>query len=208
MGVPVPVEPQVRGPGLRILKTMGMAALYVLLIPLTSLAFLWCAVTYFPGPFKAVLGPVIDALAEPSEASQENDTIDAIDAVDRRLAKLEGDLALLAEQIEKGPGASISPEEGDGQGAHLLDAKSPLLAALAELTMARVEYLWENRNLALREVKLALDMLPPQSSEDLLAAVRKAAEELARGSPAAGDWLSVAWHLAVEAVIHDVDKPE
>lgn len=80
--------------------------------------------------------------------------------------------------------------------------------ALSSLTPARAELLAGNREVALREVRLAQAALTwpggrtqsrvPVGLSDALA---KGEDALSRGSGAAADWLSLAWHQLADAIL-------
>jgi len=212
---PAKVQP-VRAGGTQ-LRTLVAALCYVLLIPAVSVMALLGAVAYFPGPTKAVLGPALRAIAsEAGEDGADNEASQALARVsgaENRLSKLEADIAALAAKATEPAGPALKPD--DSQVKALIEPvrkeaheKDGLLAALSALTLARAELLSGNREVALREMRFAQDLLGGSVGvasggmpAGLAEALAKGSDALLKGSGTAGDWLSLAWHTLAEALV-------
>ena len=179
-------------------KTFVGAIVLVVLIPVVSGAALWFAITYYPEKTGEFMEPLLKPLVSGYQAKDAS----ALEVLNSRVDRIERDL----EDLQKSVGEILTrPAAASGEpgGAALVkvDEKAvKLLSALDSLTVARVEYTMGNRGVALREVRLAQELLGTVESlpEDVRTLLDKAASELTGDSPAAGDWLSVLWHAVVK----------
>lgn len=213
MGQVMPA-PAVRPRGAsRVVTTIILAFCYIALVPAVTVAALWVGATYFPGETGRILGPVLSkvmsqyqpGLAPGDELRQPGSAVDQITA---RLSKLEDDVKAISERLEKEvrtpPQAQQAIASDELQKAISESrARSALVSSLAALTVARAESLSGNRELAIREARFAAATLQNagEAYQDALSLVQRAADELAKGSLAADDWLAVAWRTLAQQII-------
>lgn len=177
------------------------ALAFLVLVPAVCGLTLWFFATYYPEETGKALSPILTPLLESLRDDQE-----FVSRFTARMDEVERDLKAVEERLEEVMTRSESvsaqvglvPETGPVQD----ERGRRLLSALDALTVARVEYAMGNRGVALREVRLAEEILTSVAGirEEIRSTLGRAASELSSNSPAAGDWLSVLWHSVLEEI--------
>jgi len=219
-GAPLDVPKGTRGQIFAWIRLFFLAVAYILLVPVVSVAVLWAGVTYFPEPTKNFLGPIVKRVIPElnTEAMVAEQVQSEFSSLKTNLAQITEDVSALAERLSVLEKMSeFSQSEGQTEnGAKTnfisleIARKTKLLAALASLTAARMEYLQGNKGLALREVRATQDILADmegisQEFDDMLA---NSASEISKDSPQAQDWLSLSWHRLLQDITTEgVVKP-
>lgn len=218
----MPAKIRPAGSGYGLVKNLALAALYLALVPVVAAIGISLGATYFPGPTRALLGPALESLVEipaSGEAEKAQEALDRTAAAEDRLAKIEQDIAALLERDNPGEqpapgGTDEATEAGDEIEALLTPLRKEaagrdrMLAGLTALTLARAELLAGNRAVAARELTLAQECLAAKADDgaveipaQLREALGAAIDAMQRGSMIAGDYLSLAWHLLVDALL-------
>lgn len=226
MGEIIPAKPGTGRSGWPAIRALVLAVCYIVLIPAVSVMALLAYVQYFPEQARAFLGPAVKKLVAPAEGegatAAAEQALSKVTAVEDRLSKLEADIAALAAANEPAAGEAGQTGQAGSQGespASAIDkaavealvtpvreesrGKDRELAALAALTLARSELLSGNREVALREARLAASALQgsagvPKEATDALAS---GIDALTKASETSGDWLSIAWHALAQEVL-------
>ncbi|MBE3519727.1 MAG: hypothetical protein IMW97_05415 [Firmicutes bacterium] len=181
-------------------KAFVGAVLFVALVPVVSGVALWLVATYYPEKTAEFMAPVLKPLVSSYQAKDASEQ----EALKSRLAQIEQDMETLKKRVEESLARPATAEGTPGQATGPVEVRvdprtAKLLSALDSLTVARVEYTMGNRGVALREVRLAQELLGAITDlpEDVKNLLDRVASELAGDSPAAGDWLSVLWHAVL-----------
>lgn len=181
-------------------KAVVGAVLFVALVPVVSGVALWLMATYYPEKTAEFMAPVLRPLVSSYQAKDASGQ----EALKSRLAQVEQDMEALKKSVEETLARAATAEGASGQATGPVEVRvdprtAKLLSALDSLTVARVEHTMGNRGVALREVRLAQELLGAITDlpEDVKTLLDRAASELAGDSPAAGDWLSVLWHAVL-----------
>ncbi len=210
-----PVKVRAASSGYRTVRNVVVALLYLALVPVVAASGISLGARYFPDATRALIGPTLQTLYGEIETAQVNE---ALAASEDRMSKLEQDMVALMSRIDGMSEPAGSSEPADGEDAVDAEAllapvraqaagRDRMLAAFTAMTLARAELLAGNRTVALRELTLAQESLAGDGegatgvSEQVQKALLDALEALQRNSSAAGDYLSIAWHLLADSLL-------
>ena len=224
VGDVMPVAPKKLGGGGSLLKTLFLAICYVALVPAVCAVSLMVAAAYFPGPTRALLGPALENLGFTPQAARDSleqavsEASGKVNVIDDRLSKVEKNVLDLSQRITEA-GQSQPQNESLMKAAvsgvvEESRARDRCLSALAAVSVSRSELLAGNWEVARREVALAQRILgtgdqaggSPATAE-IQDALAKASNALGSRGASASDWLSLAWHLLVEAAVSGEATP-
>lgn len=217
MGEMSPVKVRTASSGYRIVRNVVVALLYLALVPVVAASGISLGARYFPDATRALVGPTLHALYGGVDTAKVDE---ALAASEERLSKLEQDVESLISKVDEMPPATDPQSAPEQPGENPVDIEAQLaplkaqtagrdrmLAAFTAMTLSRAEFLAGNRTVAIRELTLAQESLAGDgegatgASEQVRKALVDALEALQRDSSAAGDYLSIAWHLLADSLL-------
>ncbi|MGE5578742.1 MAG: hypothetical protein ACM3WU_01760 [Bacillota bacterium] len=225
MGETSPAKVPYAHPGYRMLRNVVMAAIYLVLVPVVAAAGLSLGAQYFPDATLALFGPAVRLLASESlepESVKADEALSRAAAAEGRLSKIEEDMARLVSRVQvieaqpvrppDAPSASDPEQQTTGMNAAIGPLRAEgigrdrMLAGFTALALARSELAAGNRAVAIRELALAMDYLSEAEGgaaldPELGKALSDAMDALQHGSSAAGDYLSLSWHLLADLLL-------